>query len=101
MDQLTFREVRRRKPGPGEVEIEICAAALNFRDVMKAMGIYPSESELDLLPGDECAGRIVAAGKDVRGLKPGDEVIATGAGCSLRTSRAPARTVVRKPARSV
>jgi hypothetical protein len=47
MDQLTFREVRRRKPGPGEVEIEICAAALNFRDVMKAMGIYPSESELD------------------------------------------------------
>src|SRR4030095_7949852 len=29
MDQLTFREVRRRKHGPGEVEIEICAAALN------------------------------------------------------------------------
>ena len=46
MDQLTFREVRRRKPGPGEVEIEICAAALNFRDVMAATGLLPAEAEI-------------------------------------------------------
>ena len=31
----------RRDPGPGEVEIEVEAAALNFIDVMKAIGTYP------------------------------------------------------------
>ncbi|MFM2081561.1 MAG: hypothetical protein RL380_252, partial [Verrucomicrobiota bacterium] len=56
IDQLTFHRVERRTPQVGEVEIEIRAAALNFRDVMKALGIYPSENEFDLLIGDECSG---------------------------------------------
>ncbi len=43
LDSLALRQVKGKKPGPGQVEIEVCAAALNFRDVMKALGIYPTE----------------------------------------------------------
>ena len=99
IDQLLFREIRRRKPGPEEVEIEICAAALNFRDVMKALGIYPIETDLDTMPGDECSGRIVAVGKKVKGFKIGDEVIANGPGCFASHITIPAVLVVKKPAR--
>lgn len=99
IDQLTFREVPRRKPRAGEVEIEICAAALNFRDVMKALGIYPSESDLDLLVGDECAGRVVAVGKGVKQFRVGDEVVASGLGCFASHLTVPALAVMPKPAR--
>ncbi|WP_395748728.1 thioester reductase domain-containing protein [Prosthecobacter sp.] len=81
LDQLVFRAKPRRAPGPNEVEIEICAAALNFRDVMKALGIYPAEAADAMLLGDECAGRIVRVGAGVTQFKPGDEVMALAAGC--------------------
>lgn len=81
LDKLVFRAKARRAPGPNEVEIEICAAALNFRDVMKALGIYPAEAADAMLLGDECAGRIVRVGSNVTQFKPGDEVMALAAGC--------------------
>ena len=81
LDKLVFRAKPRRAPGPNEVEIEICAAALNFRDVMKALGIYPAEAADAMLLGDECAGRIVRVGSGVTQFKPGDEVMALAAGC--------------------
>ncbi len=31
----------RTAPGPGEVEIEVRASGLNFRDVLSALGMYP------------------------------------------------------------
>ena len=99
MDELALLETPRRRPGPHEVEIEICAAALNFRDVMKSLGIYPMDRDLDLLLGDECSGRIVGIGKKVKHFKIGDEVIANGAGCFASHLTVPAPFVVRKPAR--
>jgi acyl transferase domain-containing protein/thioesterase domain-containing protein/acyl carrier protein len=99
MDELALLETPRRKPGPHEVEIEICAAALNFRDVMKSLGIYPMDSDIDLLPGDECSGRIVAVGNRVKDFQAGDEVIASGAGCFASHLTIAAPFVVRKPAR--
>jgi len=99
MDELALLEIPRRKPGPHEVEIEIFAAALNFRDVMKALGIYPMNSDIDLLLGDECSGRITAIGKGVKKFKIGDEVIANGAGCFASHLTIPVPFVVRKPAR--
>ncbi|MBN8419247.1 MAG: thioester reductase domain-containing protein [Verrucomicrobia bacterium] len=81
LDKLVFRAKTRRAPGPHEVEIEICAAALNFRDVMKALGIYPAEAADAMLLGDECAGRIVRVGESVTQFKVGDEVMALAAGC--------------------
>ncbi|MBL9130229.1 MAG: SDR family NAD(P)-dependent oxidoreductase, partial [Verrucomicrobiaceae bacterium] len=97
IDQLTFHRFARRAPEPGQVEIEIRAAALNFRDVMKALGIYPSENALDMLIGDECSGVITRVGKGVKRFKVGDEVIASGLGLFASHTTLPEQTVVHKP----
>lgn len=98
IDQLAFHARLSRSPGTGEVEIEIQAAGLNFRDVMKALGIYPSEDDADNLLGDECAGRIVAVGKGVEEFQVGDEVVAMVPGSLSSHVTLPAIAVVRKPA---
>ncbi|AGL13749.1 type I polyketide synthase [Actinoplanes sp. N902-109] len=72
---LIFRPLIRREPQTGEVEVEIRAAALNFIDVMKAMGTYPDPAGRRLL-GIECAGRITRVGPGVTGLRPGQHVVA-------------------------
>jgi len=99
MDELALNEIRRRKPGSGEVEIEIHAAALNFRDVMKLLGIYLFESDRDIFIGDECSGRIVAVGKSVNNFRVGDRVIACGAGCFASHLTISAAFVLPKPPR--
>jgi acyl transferase domain-containing protein/thioesterase domain-containing protein/acyl carrier protein len=99
MDELALYATPRRKPRPNEVEVEIHAAALNFRDVMKLLGIYPMESDRDFLIGDECSGRVVAVGNRVTHFKAGDEVIACGAGCFGSHLTIPAALAIRKPAR--
>ncbi len=97
IDQLAFRPLARRRPGPGEVAVEVLAAALNFRDVMKALGIYPTETPEDLLPGDECAGVVTAVGRGVKGLKAGDKVVAVAPGCFASHVVLPEAFVARKP----
>ncbi|TQM31120.1 type I polyketide synthase [Nocardia bhagyanarayanae] len=76
LDTMELRERPRRAPGPGEVEIRVHAAGLNFHDVVEALGIIPPDVGVDPVLGAECAGRIVAVGEGVRGLAPGDEVVA-------------------------
>lgn len=97
LDNLEFHGASRRAPGPGEVEIEIDFAALNFRDVMKALGIYPADSEDALLLGDECSGRISVVGEGVHGFKAGDEVMAIAPGSLASYVTVPAATVMRRP----
>ena len=98
MDELAWYELPRRRPGAGEIEIAVEAAALNFRDVLKSLGLYPIESDRDLLLGDECAGRVTAVGKSVLEFKIGDAVIASGAGCFGSHVTIPAACAIRKPA---
>jgi acyl transferase domain-containing protein/D-arabinose 1-dehydrogenase-like Zn-dependent alcohol dehydrogenase len=94
LDSLELRPVPRRPPGPGEVEIRVLATALNFRDVLTVLGIQPGEAG----PlGNECAGRIVAVGAGVEGLRPGDEVVAIAQGSFATLLTADARCVARKP----
>jgi len=38
LDKLALRPAQHRSPGPGEVEVQVLAAGVNFRDVMKALG---------------------------------------------------------------
>lgn len=80
IDNLILRENERYKPGPGQVEIEVAAASLNFRDVMKVLGLYPLDGKDSTILGDECSGRIVAVGEGVEGIKVGDEVMAIAPG---------------------
>jgi acyl transferase domain-containing protein len=76
LEGLTLRAAARRSPAAGEVEIEVHAAGLNFRDVMKALDIYPDLPDGPVKFGDECAGRVIAIGAGVEGFNIGDEVVA-------------------------
>jgi NADPH:quinone reductase-like Zn-dependent oxidoreductase/acyl carrier protein len=60
--------------GPGEVLIRVHAAGLNFRDVLKALGLYPAETADAHMYGDEVGGEVVAVGEGVTHVKPGDKV---------------------------
>jgi acyl transferase domain-containing protein/NADPH:quinone reductase-like Zn-dependent oxidoreductase/thioesterase domain-containing protein/acyl carrier protein len=83
-ENLRVRVARRRPPGPDEIEIEVRAAGLNFKDVLKVMGLLSEEvlargffgTEL----GMECSGVVVAVGDRVaasgRPVRVGDQVVA-------------------------
>jgi acyl transferase domain-containing protein/ubiquinone/menaquinone biosynthesis C-methylase UbiE/acyl carrier protein len=77
LDRLQLQPLERRLPGRGEVEVEISATGLNFRDVLMALGRYPGNSTLF---GYECAGKIVALGEGVECLKEGQRVVVMGPG---------------------
>ena len=103
LDTLAFRPSPRRVPGPGEVEVKIVAASLNFREVMLAMGLLPpAASEGTFGAGQlglDGAGTVEAVGPDVTDLAVGDEVIAAGVGTWASYVTTPAVLAVRKPAR--
>jgi len=96
-DSLTPRLAQRREPGPGEVEIEVYAAGLNFKDVMLASGMLPALPNGIRPLGLECAGRVVAVGAGVERLKVGDEVIAGADQCFSRYVTTDAWLVGPKP----
>ncbi|MBE9080311.1 SDR family NAD(P)-dependent oxidoreductase, partial [Romeria aff. gracilis LEGE 07310] len=96
LENLAWQTVSRRFPGPPEVEIQVQAAGLNFRDVLNALNRYPGE------PGPlglECAGRIVAVGAAVRDLSLGDEVIAIAPASLSQYVTVPAALVIPRPGR--
>jgi len=53
--------IERRPLGEDEVEVEVHASALNFRDVMRAMGLYPAEEDTPAV-GLEAAGVVTRIG---------------------------------------
>ena len=69
--QMKTRELP--APGPENVEIEVAAAALNFRDVMVTLGLLPAlayeRSALGHGVGMEASGIVRRAGTDVRHLR--------------------------------
>ena len=74
LTNLTLNETVRREPQAGEVEVQIRAGGINFRDVMKALAMYPG-NPVDLLWfGDDFAGTVLRVGEGVEDLHPGDEV---------------------------
>lgn len=85
LDQLAWMPMRRRLPGPGEVEIEVAAAGLNFRDVMWAMGLLPDEALEEGFAGPtlgmECAGVVTAVGEGVTGMQTGARVLSFAPAC--------------------
>jgi polyketide synthase 5 len=61
-------------PGPGHIEVAVCASSINFADVLVAFGRYPAfEGRLPQL-GTDFAGVVTAVGPDVTDHKVGDHV---------------------------
>lgn len=85
LDGFEWQRKPRLAPQAGEIEVEVVAAGLNYRDVMVGLGLLDD----DLLGagltraalGFECAGRVSRVGSGVTRLRPGDPVMgfATGA----------------------
>lgn len=69
-------------PGPGQALVEVRAIGLNYRDVMRAVNLLPSEAVEAVFGGHElgleCAGIVTAVGPGVTAFKPGDRVAAAG-----------------------
>ena len=63
-------------PGPGEVVVEVEAAALNFFDILLCQGKYQERPDPPFTPGAEVAGTVLEAGEGV-GVEPGTRVLAT------------------------
>lgn len=97
LDQLQLFREERRPLGEGEVEIEVRAAGLNFRDVMKALGIYPTDAGDENMLGDECAGIVRGVGPEVTGLSCGDRVMAIAPACFGSTAVTRAKLVTPLP----
>ena len=96
LNELKLRPALRCPPRSDQVEIEVRATGLNFRDVLTSLGMYPGEPA----PlGGECAGHIVAIGPEVKHLSVGMEVIALSIGVPSfsRYVTVPAALVMPKP----
>ena len=96
-DSLMLQPAPRRTPAAGEVEIAVRAVGLNFRDVMKALGIYPIAPGDMIWYGDECAAEVVATGDGVTHVRPGDRVVAMAPGAFAEYVTTPAAFVEKIP----
>jgi NADPH:quinone reductase-like Zn-dependent oxidoreductase/acyl carrier protein len=74
LDTLRFMPFPMPACGSGEVLIEVKAAGVNFRDVLKALALYPGEAPDARIFGDEVAGVVKAVGSGVDHVAPGDRV---------------------------
>ncbi|MGK5632137.1 SDR family NAD(P)-dependent oxidoreductase, partial [Streptomyces sp. URMC 123] len=83
--RLVWREQPARRPGPGEIALEVRAAALNYRDTLQANGLLPLEAVEDTYTehglGMECAGVVTAVGPGVTAWSPGDRVFGLVPAC--------------------
>ncbi len=101
LEELAWVQKPRRAPGEHEVEIQVAASGLNFRDVMWSLGLLPEEALEDGFAGPtiglECSGRVVRVGPHVAGLSVGDAVIAIAPASFASHVTVAARAVGRLP----
>ena len=62
--------------GPGEVLVDVKAAALNFPDLLMIQGLYQERPPLPFVVGTEMSGVVAAVGEGVTHVAPGDRVVA-------------------------
>ena len=78
-ESLYYEQIRRVPPGPGEIELRMHAAALNFKDILKTLGMLPEaalESTFHQTSlGMEGTAEIVAVGEGVTDYKVGDMLV--------------------------
>ena len=75
LDGFEWRPIPDQAPAADQIEIEVRAAGVNFRDVMIALGVYPEGGAVPGRPG-ECAGVVRRTGSAQRSFAAGDEVVA-------------------------
>jgi len=101
IDNLEWQSNKRRLPMADEVEIEVRATGLNFRDIMFTSGLLPVEmlegGHSGATLGLECSGVVTRVGSNVQNLVAGDEVMAMASSCFSSHVIASRYSVIRKP----
>lgn len=73
---LALREQSMPEPAATEALVRVRASALNYRELLVARDTYPLPLKPDLIPVSDGAGEVVAVGRDVTRVQPGDRVMA-------------------------
>ena len=95
-DVLSYVEISRPSPGPGEVLIKAEAIGVNFIDTYFRTGLYPRK--LPFVLGAEVAGTVEAVGDQVTGIQVGQRVASADAlGAYAEYCVAPATLVAALP----
>ena len=74
LNNVSLNACARRSPARDEMEVEIKAAGINFRDLMKTLGMYPWKPGEVRMLGDDFSGVVTRIGKDVTQFSVGDAV---------------------------
>ncbi len=102
LDQTVFREIPQHQLAEDEVEIEVRAAGLNFKDIMNIMGLLNDEAVAGGVAGKslglECSGIVSRVGKKVEDLQTGDKVMAWSANSYSGFAKTKASCVAKVPA---
>lgn len=96
---LRLAEVPMPQPRPGDLLVKVGAAGVNRADLLQRQGYYGRQSygDSDLL-GLEVAGEVVAVGRDVTDIRPGERVMAiVGGGAYAEYARVNSGMAVRIP----
>ena len=93
-DAIQIRPAEMPEPAADEVVLAVRASGLNFRDVLNVLGMYPGAPGV---PGNECAGTVVAVGSEVTDFAIGDEVVAMADGSFRRFAAVPQHLVFALP----
>src|SRR5258705_10982317 len=75
-EDLVLTDVDEPVAGPGQVLVQVHAAAVNFPDVLFVAGKYQVRIPPPFIPGNEIAGEVIAAG-DGAAFRPGQRVAGT------------------------
>ncbi|MEC4841117.1 NAD(P)H-quinone oxidoreductase [Mycobacteroides chelonae] len=75
-EALCWTEVPDPTPGPGEILIDVTAAAVNRADLLQRQGLYPMPPGASHILGLECSGVIAQVGADVSEWSVGQAVCA-------------------------
>lgn len=91
LEDLEVADLAEPQAGPGEVVVDVRAAAVNFPDVLHIANKYQVPIPLPFVPGGELAGVVLAVGAGVTGMQPGDKVFgSTGTGAFAEQVALPA-----------
>lgn len=103
-DQLGVLPVEEVSPGAHEVAIKVSAAAVNFKDLLMALGGLTEYLEArgyaraaDVPLGFEASGIVTAVGNRVVDFMPGQPVVVSSIGCMASTVTVMQDCVVHKP----
>src|SRR5580704_671248 len=96
-DELELADLPDPVAGPGEVVVDIKAAALNFFDTLIIAGKYQFKPPFPFSPASEFAGVVRSVGTGVTGLAPGDRILGNVQGAAREAIVVKADEILKLP----